>query len=100
VFVIGNLLQAIAGVLDVVIQGAVLILFVNALLSWVRPDPGNPIVMFLDRVSDVLCAPIRRMFPTTAGGIDFAPFIVMLVLWYLGHVFIVASLRDMALRMG
>jgi YggT family protein len=99
-FVIGNLLQAVAGVLAVVIQLAVLILFVNALLSWVRPDPSNPIVMFLDRISDVLCAPIRRLFPTAVGGIDFAPFIAMLVLWYLGHEFLVATLRDMALRMG
>jgi YggT family protein len=99
-FVIGNLLQAIAGVLDVVIQIAVLILFVNALLSWVRPDPGNPIVMFLDRVSDALCAPIRRLFPTAVGGIDFAPFVAMLVLWFLGHVFVVTSLRELALRMG
>lgn len=99
-FVIGNLFRAIAGVLDVVIQGAVLILFINALLSWVRPDPGNPIVMFLERVSDVLCQPIRRLFPNAVGGIDFAPFIAMLVLWYLGHVFVVTTLRDMALRMG
>ena len=98
-FVIGNLLHAIAGVLDVVIQLAVLILLVNALLSWVRPDPSNPIVMFLDRVSDALCSPLRRLFPTAVGGIDFAPFIAMIVLWYLGHVFVVRTLTDMAVRM-
>ena len=44
-FVIGNLLDALASMLDVVLQTLLLIvILVNALLSWVRPDPGNPIV--------------------------------------------------------
>ena len=60
-FVIGNLLSALASLLDVVLQGLTLIVLVNALLSWVRPDPDNPIVRFLDRL-DLLCNPVRRLF--------------------------------------
>jgi YggT family protein len=74
-FVVGNLVQAIAVVLDVVLQTLLLVILINALLSWVRPDPSNPIVMFLERVSDLVCNPIRRLIPTNVSGIDFAPFV-------------------------
>ena len=98
-FVIGNLLDALATVLYVLFQLLLLVVFVNALLSWVRPDPSNPIVMTLDRISDLICNPIRRLFPTLLGGIDFAPFIAMLAIWLL-QMFLVNTLRDVALRMG
>jgi len=98
-FVIGNLLHAAATLLDFLIQALCIVLFVNALLSWVRPDPGHPIVMLLDRISDAVCSPIRRLFPTVFSGIDFAPFIAMLVLWYAGHMFLVRTLMDFAIRL-
>ena len=98
-FVIGNLLEAVAWVLDIVLQMLMLVVLINALLSWVRPDPDNPIVIFLDRVSDVVCNPIRRLFPTALSGIDFAPFIAMLAIWFI-RMFLVGTLRDMAVRMG
>ena len=98
-FVVGNLLDALATVLNVVLQLLLLVIFINALLSWVRPDPGNPIVMFLDRVSDIVCTPIRRLFPTVVSGIDFAPFIAMLAIWFI-QMFLVNTLHSLALRMG
>lgn len=98
-FVFGNLLEALAAVLNVVLQLLLLIIFINALLSWVRPDPSNPIVMLLDRISDIVCNPIRRLFPTMLSGIDFAPFIAMLLIWFL-QMFLVGTLRGMAIRMG
>ena len=64
-----------------------------------RPDPSNPIVMFLERVSDLVCDPIRRVLPTAAGGIDFAPFIAMLAIWFL-NMWLVQTLNDAAIRMG
>ena len=97
-FVIGNLLGAVAAILDMVINAIMLIIFVNAILSWVRPDPNNPIVMFLDRVSDLVCSPIRRLFPTVISGIDLAPFIAMLALLFL-QMFAVHTLRDFAVRL-
>ena len=98
-FVIGNLVQAIAVVLDVVLQALLLIILINALLSWVRPDPSNPIVMFLERVSDLVCDPIRRLIPTNVSGIDFAPFVAMLAIWFI-KLFLVGTLNDLAVRMG
>ena len=99
-FVIGNLLNAVASILEVVFNGLMLVIFVNALLTWVRPDPQNPIVQFLERVSDLVCSPIRRLFPTVLAGIDFAPYIAILALMFIGNGFLVATLRGLAVRMG
>ncbi len=97
-FVIGNLLSAVATILNFLIQALMLVLIINALLSWVRPDPSNPIVRTLDMISDWACAPVRRLFPTTMSGIDFAPFVTILLLWAI-QLFVVASLRDLAIRL-
>jgi YggT family protein len=97
--VLGNLLNAVAALVDVVLQVLWFIILINALLSWVRPDPSNPIVQFLERVSDIVCDPIRRLFPTTFSGFDLAPLIAMLVLWFV-RLFLVTTLRDLAIRMG
>ena len=97
-FVIGNLLDALAAVLDIALNALLIVIVVNALLTWVRPDPDHPIVRFLDQVSDLVCNPIRRLFPTSVGGMDFAPFIAMLAI-VLVHQFLVRSLADIAARM-
>ena len=97
-FVLGNLMQAVATVLNIVLQGLLIVIFINALLSWVRPDPNNPIVQFLGRISDLVCDPVRRLFPTHASGMDFAPFIAMLIIVLLQQ-FLVRSLDDIAVRL-
>ena len=98
-FVLGNLIGAVATVLDVVLNVLGIILIVNALLSWVRPDPANPIVRFLDQVSDAVCDPIRRLLPTIVGGLDLAPMIAIVAIWFL-RMFVVQSLHEFALRVG
>jgi|SRR5256885_16413512 len=98
-FIVGHFLDAVAMLFDVVLNVLLLVILVNALLSWVRPDPHHPLVQLLERISDFVCDPIRRLFPTTVGGIDFAPFIAMLLIVFLQR-FAIASLRDVALRMG
>ena len=98
-FVVGNLLGALASVLDVLLRALGIILIVNALLSWVRPDPANPIVRFLDQVSDAVCNPIRRLFPTVVGGLDLAPMIALGLIWVLQMV-VVSSLHELAIRVS
>jgi len=98
-FVLGNLIGAVATVLDVVLNALGIVLIVNALLSWVRPDPSNPIVRFLDQVSDAVCDPIRRLLPTVVGGLDLAPMIALGVIWVLQTV-VVKSLQELAYRVG
>lgn len=98
-FVVGNLVGAIATVLDVLLNALGIILIVNALLSWVRPDENNPIVRFLDQVSDAVCDPIRRLIPTVIGGLDLAPMIAILAIMFLRQ-FVVGSLHELAFRIG
>ena len=98
-FVLGNLLGAVATVLDVVLNVLGIVLIVNALLSWVRPDPSNPIVRFLDQISDTVCDPLRRLFPTVVGGLDLAPMIAILLIMFLRQ-FVVGSLHELAFRVG
>ena len=98
-FVLGNLIGAVATVLEVLLNALGIVLIVNALLSWVRPDPSNPIVRFLDQVSDAVCDPIRRLLPTVVGGLDLAPMIALGVIWVLQTV-VVKSLQELAFRVG
>jgi len=98
-FVLGNLIGAVATVLDVLLNVLGIVLIVNALLSWVRPDPSNPIVRFLDQVSDAVCDPIRRLLPTVVAGLDLAPMIAILAIWFI-RMFVVSSLHELAFRVG
>ena len=94
-FVLGNLLNAVAWVLDNVITLYVLIIVVHALLSWVKPDPLNPIVRTLSLLSDFVLDPIRRLIPMHSLGVDLSPIIAVLFL-YFTKLFIVNTLRDLA----
>lgn len=98
-FVFGNALGAVAWLVDLVFNVLMLVILINALLSWFRLDPSNPVVQVTSRIADVICNPIRRMFPTVASGIDFAPLIAMVALVFLQKL-IVPSLQMAAARMG
>ncbi|MBN2809543.1 MAG: YggT family protein [Deltaproteobacteria bacterium] len=95
-YVLSNLFVAIAKVLDIGLSLYLWIVIIRALLSWVNPDPYNPIVRFLGQVTDPVFYRIRRWFPWTAvGGIDFAPMLIMLAIFFL-QSFLVQSLLQFA----
>jgi YggT family protein len=98
-FVFGRFLEAVASVLDVVLQGLLIVILVDAVLSWVGPGARHPVVRLLDRISEFACDPIRRLFPTVFGGIDFAPFIAMLVIYFV-QIFVAGSMHGLAARLG
>lgn len=97
-FVAGNFISAIASILDTILQIYMWIVIVAALLSWVSPDPYNPIVRFLYRVTDPVFRPIRNIIGTI-GGIDISPIIVLAAIWFL-RAFVVTSLRELAFRLA
>lgn len=97
-FAIGNLLLAVAWVLHNVILLYTFVILIHALLSWVRPDPFNPIVRTLAALSDFLLDPIRRLVPMNALGIDLSPLLAILLLQFT-DLFLVRSLRDLAVRL-
>jgi YggT family protein len=98
-FLLGNLLLAIAQVLSWALTIYMWIIIARAILSWVNPDPYNPIVRFLYNATEPLLYRLRAALPLFAGGIDFSPLIVLAGILFL-QTFLVGSLYDLALRLG
>ena len=82
-FIISYFLAALAEVLHIVFYTYMLIVVARAILSWVSPDPYNPIVRFLYNVTEPLLYRIRRLIPFDMGGIDFTPMILILEFLFL-----------------
>ncbi len=97
-FIFGNFLQATATVLDMALTLYMWIIIIRALLSWVNPDPYNPIVQFLHRATDPLMDRIRRVLPMSGMGIDFSPIIVIMGIFFL-RIFVVQTLSQIAMQM-
>jgi len=95
-FIAGNLLIALARVLGMLISVMYLLILVRALISWVNPDPYNPIVQFLYRVTEPLLEPIRRFMPPM--GLDLSPIVAFLILMFLDS-FVVQTLVDLGMRL-
>ena len=94
-FVLANLIQALANLVSLVLTVYLWIIIARALLSWVNPDPSNPIVRFLYRVTEPVLRPVRRRLPTLAMGLDLSPLVVILGIYVLQE-FLVGTLRDLA----
>ncbi len=96
-FVAGNILQGLAVVADTVLWLYMWVIIVRALISWVNPDPWNPIVRFLERATEPVLYPIRRRLGWRMG-IDLSPMIAILIIIFLQYA-VVESLKDIATRM-
>ncbi|NOY78610.1 MAG: YggT family protein [Calditrichaeota bacterium] len=92
-FIIRNLLLASAKILDIAISIYIWVIIIQAILSWVHPDPRSPLVRFLYNITEPVLAPIRRFLP--AMGIDLSPLVALLALYFL-QIFLVRSLFDLA----
>jgi len=94
-FVFSNFLIAIARILDIGLTLYMYIIIARALISWVSPDPYNPIVRFLNSITEPVLYPIRRKLPSRFGGMDFSPIVVILAIIFI-QSFVVQSLVEMA----
>ncbi len=97
-FVFSNFLIAIAKNLDIALTILYWLILIRALISWVSPDPFNPIVQFLEKTTEPILYPIRKILP--AGfrfGIDISPIIAFLAILFLKS-FLVRTLIDLAIR--
>jgi YggT family protein len=97
-FVFGNLFSSIASILNLLLDLYFWVIFARAILSWIRPDPYNPIVRTICRLVDPLTYKISRIIPTRIGMVDVAPFILMLLIVFV-QKFLVATLFDIGARM-
>jgi YggT family protein len=96
-FLFANLLSALAQLVGIALHIYMWIIIIRAVISWVNPDPYNPIVQFLYRSTEPVLRPVRRYLPV-AWGIDFSPLVVILVIIFLDQ-FLVGSLRELAWRL-
>ena len=94
-FVLGNFVYTLANLIELVLNAYLLIVIARAVLSWVNPDPNNPIVRLIHRVTEPVLRPIRDRLPTVAMGLDLSPMVVLLAIYFLKS-FLVGSLHDLA----
>lgn len=98
-FVLANFIRALAGVISFLLSVFYWLILIRALISWVNPDPLNPIVQFLEKVTEPILAPIRRILPVNLRlGIDISPIIAFLAIMFL-RSFLVSTMIEIASRM-
>ncbi len=94
-FVIANLLVAVAQVLDYILWAYLWIIIGRVIVSWVNADRYNPIVRFLYSATEPVLARVRRRLPAVAGGFDLSPIVVWIAVIFLQR-FLIRSLYDLA----
>ncbi|MDD4939595.1 MAG: YggT family protein [Candidatus Omnitrophica bacterium] len=98
-FVFANFISAVAHVLDVVMTILYWLILIRALISWVNPDPYNPIVQFLNKTTEPVLYPIRKLLPFSMRiGIDISPIIAFIAIIFIKS-FLVNTLMDIAMRL-
>jgi len=97
-FIFGNLLIAIANILDIILSVYMWVIIIAAVISWVNPDPHNQIVRFLYAVTEPVLRPIRRIIGRRLGLIDISPMIVILAIIFTKKFFI-SSLIELGYKL-
>lgn len=97
-FIISNLISAIAQVIDILITAYIFIIVARVFVSWVNADPYNPIVRFLYQATEPVLFRIRRYIPCVWGGIDFSPLLLLIFLTFI-RTFLLKTLFDLATRL-
>lgn len=98
-FVLKNLLIALVSVMDWAITLYIWVVIIRALISWVQPNPHNPIVQFLHAVTEPLLAPIRyHLLRNMPAGIDLSPMVLILLLVLIQR-FSIPTLIELAMRL-
>ncbi|HLC18334.1 MAG TPA: YggT family protein [Thermodesulfobacteriota bacterium] len=96
-FVLANLLQAVAQILDIGLTIYMWVIIVRALISWVNPDPYNPVVRFLYQATEPVLYRIRRVIPFL-GGLDVSPIVAIFAIYFIKSFF-VRTILEVALKL-
>ena len=96
-FLLGNLVGALAQLLSAIFTIYTWILIIRVLASWLSPDPFNPLMQFLTRMTDPVLEPLRRMIPAI-GPFDLSPIVAVLILQTVQH-FLIRTLLDLSVRL-
>ncbi|MDO8675738.1 MAG: YggT family protein [Candidatus Omnitrophota bacterium] len=95
-FVLANFMHALAVLVNIVLTVFYWLILFRAIISWVNPDPFNPIVQFVHRVTEPVLEPLRRLLPPMP--IDISPILAFLGVIFL-RSFLVRTLQDLAMRL-
>jgi YggT family protein len=98
VYALGYFLIAIAKLLGGLLWAYMWIVIIRALLSWVRPDPYNPIVRFINGLVDPVSYRISRIMPTRVGMMDLSPLILIVIISFLQY-FLVPVISETGVRL-
>ncbi len=85
---ISGIVMGLAGIIHSLVTVYIWVVIIGALLSWVRPDPYNPIVQIIYRLTEPAYHLIRRFMPTVFNGIDLAPLILIIGLQVIDVIFV------------
>ncbi|MDR3319382.1 MAG: YggT family protein [Desulfovibrio sp.] len=97
--VLSNALSAVAAVLGALLNLYFWIIIISAVLSWIKPDPYNPVVRALRVMTESVFYRVRKWLPFTyVGGIDFSPLVVLIVIELVNNI-VIASMYQYALTM-
>jgi len=96
-FILSNFILAVAQVVSIFLTIFYWLLLIRVLISWVSPNPFNPLVQFLYRSTEPILEPIRRLLPPM-GMVDFSPIIAFVLIIFLKS-FLIQSLVDIAYRL-
>ena len=91
---LGHFLNAVGGLLGAVINIFVFLFIARAILSWVSPDPYNPIVQFINNTTEPILSRVRAKIPPM-GMLDLSVIVVILLLYFL-NTFLVGAITDYA----
>lgn len=75
---LAEIIQGIGGIFLTLVNIYIWVVIIAALISFVNPDPYNPIVQFLHRVTQPAYRLVRRYIPTVFNGIDLAPLVIVI----------------------
>lgn len=91
--VLSEIVLVFAQMINMIITIYIYIVIARALISWVNPDPYNPIVRFLHNATDPVLYKIRRVVPLNLGGIDFSPILLLFSLYLIQRLVTVLLTR-------
>ncbi len=97
-FILGNFIEALARIVNIGLTLYMWLIIIRALISWVNPDPYNPLVRFLYRATEPVLYRVRRWIPLRGLGMDFSPIIVILAIIFL-QSFLVKTMLQVALSL-
>jgi YggT family protein len=94
-FILRHFIEALIPIINLVMTAAYWLIIIRAVISWVNPDPYNPLVQFLYKVTEPMLAPFRRIVPIYSIGVDISPIFAIILILFLQR-FLIPTLYDLA----